>query len=124
MSISEYSLGKLLGREYAKGTTHLYFDSILRQLNLPSEQVELMLLDYFQSGAVEGTLELRCPECGKDLGRFKKLREIPAETTCYICGAIVPQSFSYVELVVHLKSGTFFRGDKHSSASNIRTCIR
>ena len=103
------SLSRLLERAFLKGRRQLYFSTILRESNLPSELVEGTLFSFFQSGAVEGSLELRCPECGKDLGEYKKLSEMPQEVECYICDAKIPRSFDYVELVVHLKGDTFFR---------------
>ena len=115
------TLHRLLERKYAGGSRRLYFSSILRETNLPSETVEKVLLHYFQSGDVEGTLELQCPECGKDLGEYRRLRDLPEETECFVCGAKIPRSVDYVELVVHLKSNAFFRGRKRSHATSVRT---
>lgn len=113
------TLGRLLERKYAGGNRRLYFSSILRETNLPSETVEKVLLQYFQSGVVEGTLELQCPECGKDLGEYRRLKDLPEETVCFVCDAKIPRSVDYVELVVHLKSSAFFRGHKRPNATRV-----
>lgn len=103
------SLLKTLRREYARGCKQLYFDSIVRESKLPSETVEKLLIDQFQSGVVDGSLMLRCPECGQDLGMYKRLTEVPEESVCYVCEARIPRSFDYVDLLVNLRSDTFFR---------------
>lgn len=106
------TLDKLFQRRIASGNRQMYFSSLLRQSNLPSEVVERALLGYFQSGAIDGTLELQCPECGKDLGEYRRMSEIPEETSCYVCDARIPRSVEYVELVLHLTKDSFFRRSK------------
>jgi len=108
----------------AKENRQISFEAILDKTNLPSEVVEKALLDCFQSGAAGGVLELRCPQCGKDLGEYKRLSEVPEKTICQICDTEVPRSFDYVELIVQPKTDHFFRTHKRSACEHVETCQR
>lgn len=68
---------------------------------------------------IEGKLEVRCPNCGKDLGIFDRLPQIPEKNVCEVCGQEFPKAMEYVEIVLEVKKG-FFRAQKESCPDSDR----
>ncbi len=87
----------------------LYFRELSKEANVTTELLEDFLIPLLEEGKIEGKIELRCPDCGADLGRFDKYTDVPKETDCEYCGHTVPLSDNYLEILLEVK-GDFFRG--------------
>ncbi len=87
----------------------IYFRELLQEANVSSEVLEDFLIPLLGEGKIEGKLEVRCPDCGADLGSFKKYTDIPKENDCEICGNSISLSDDYLEILLEVK-GEFFRG--------------
>jgi hypothetical protein len=105
------SLDKILRKFCLEGKARFYFSEFIEQGNVSVEEAEKFLIPLMGKGKIQGELELRCPNCGKDLGTFQRLPEIPQENICPICGHGFCKSFEYIEIVLEVK-GDFFLGQQ------------
>jgi DNA-directed RNA polymerase subunit RPC12/RpoP len=76
-------------------------------------QVEDYFIPLLGTNRIEGKLEVRCPNCGKDLGVFNRLPEIPENIVCEFCGHGFSRAMEYIEIVLEVKK-EFFRTQKES----------
>jgi hypothetical protein len=74
------------------GKNRFYLREIVEEAQVSVVDAEDYLLPLLGENRVEGSLELRCPDCGADLGNFKKYNDIPTEIECEICGHHFPRS--------------------------------
>jgi ribosomal protein S27E len=105
------SLNKLLKKFCSEGKTRFYFSEFVEEGQVSVEEAEKFLIPLMGNGKIEGTLELRCPNCGKDLGIFKRVLEIPEENSCQICGYEFCRSTDYMEIVLEVNCD-FFRSEQ------------
>lgn len=92
-----------------QGKRRIYFRELLKEADVSTEDLEDFLIPLLGEGKIEGKLEVHCPDCGADLGSFKKYTDIPKENDCEICGHSNPLSDNYLEVLLEVK-GDFFRG--------------
>ena len=81
----------------------------MSEANVSTQDLENFLIPLLGEGKIEGTLEIRCPDCGADLGSFKQYNDIPKENDCECCGNSFPISGDYLEILLEV-TGDFFRG--------------
>jgi hypothetical protein len=87
----------------------IYFREILKEAKVSTQDLEDFLIPLLEEGKIEGSLEVHCPDCGADIGCFKKYKDIPKENECEYCGHSFPVSDDYLEILLEVK-GDFFRG--------------
>jgi len=117
------SLEKSLKHFCSKGRTRFYLSEFAEENRISIIQAEDFFLHLLKANQVEGTLEVRCPRCGRDQGIFKKFLEMPEEFTCEICGYQFPADFSCTEIILEVK-GDFFRTQSYASNSNRKNSIK
>lgn len=105
---SKSSLNSLLKQFISKGRTRFYLSEFAEESNCPIKEVEEYFIPLLGAGEIEGRLELRCPDCGRDFGLFSRISEIPQNVTCEFCGHSFPNAMEYTEIVLELKK-PFFR---------------
>jgi predicted RNA-binding Zn-ribbon protein involved in translation (DUF1610 family) len=86
----------------------IYFRELLKEADVSTEYLEDFLIPLLGEDKIEGKLEVHCPDCGADLGLFKKYADIPKENECETCGHSNPISDNYLEILLEVK-GDFFR---------------
>lgn len=101
------SLNDILRKFCLEGKARFYFSEFVEEAKITTEQAEKFLIPLMGKGKIEGELELRCPNCGKDLGTFKRLPEIPDDNICPICNYSFCKSFDYIEIVLEVKDDFF-----------------
>jgi DNA-directed RNA polymerase subunit RPC12/RpoP len=105
---SKSSLNNLLEQFISKGRTRFYLSEFAEESDCPIKEVEDYFIPLMGAGEIEGKLELRCPNCGKDFGLFRRTSDIPKSITCEFCGHKFTSSMEYTEIVLELKK-PFFR---------------
>ena len=116
---SKSSLKKKIERFISQGRSRFYFREMVEEVHISVRDVEDFLVPLLEEGKFEGSLEMRCPDCGADLGTFKKFNEIPLEIECEICGHKFPRSDEYLNIVLEVKD-KFFRAQKTSSSPHTK----
>ena len=117
------SLEKQIESLVSQGKTKFYFREIIENAHITMGEAEDSLLPLLEKNKLEGSLELRCPECGADLGIYEKYTEIQKQINCEICSYEFPLSDDYLEIILEVK-GDFFRSRKTSSSSCFRKTIQ
>jgi len=110
-------LKKKIEKFISQGRNRFYLSEMVEETHVPIRDVENFLIPLLEKNKIEGTLEVRCPNCGADQGTFKKYYEIPSEIECEICGYEFPRSDEYLNIVLEVK-GKFFRAQ--NVPSNLR----
>lgn len=87
----------------------IYFRELRKKADVSTEELEDFLIPLLGEGVIDSKLEVRCPNCGADLGSFPRYTNIPKENYCKTCGQSNPFSDNYLEIVLEVK-GDFFRG--------------
>jgi hypothetical protein len=113
------------------GRKSITFRELKTKADVSTEELEDFLLPLLSEEIIEGKLEVRCPNCGVDLGSYSKYTDIPKENDCEICGHSNPFSDNYLEIVLEVK-GDFFRGlgesqpfiKKHCSNEQLQTLLK
>jgi DNA-directed RNA polymerase subunit RPC12/RpoP len=101
-------LNSLLKQFISEGRTRFYLSEFAEESNCPIKEVEDYFIPLLGNGKIEGRLELRCPNCGKDFGLFSKISEIPKTVNCEFCGYRFASAVEFTEIVLELKK-PFFR---------------
>lgn len=101
----------------SQGRSKFYLREMIEEAHVSMREAEDFLIPLLEENKIEGSLELRCPNCGADQGTFKKYHEIPSEMECEICGYEFPRSEDYINIVLEVKA-KFFRAQKITSASH------
>jgi len=105
-------------REFiSQGRNKFYLREIVEEAHVSMRDAEDFFIPILEENKIEGSLELRCPNCGADQGAFKKYHEIPPEIECEICSYKFSRSGEYVNIILEVK-GKFFRAQKISPASH------
>ncbi len=92
-----------------QGKNEIYFQELRKKADVSIEELEDFLIPLLGEDVIYSKLEVRCPNCGADLGTFPRYTDIPKENYCETCGHSNPFSDNYLEIVLELKS-SFFRG--------------
>ena len=111
---SQTSLARKIEEFVSKGRTKFYLREIVEEAKVSIREAEDFLIPLLERNKIEGSLELRCPNCGADQGTFKSYNEIPSETECEICGYEIQRSEDYADIVLEVKGG-FFRAQISST---------
>ena len=101
----------------SEGKKTFYLSEFAEKAKMPIQDVEDFFIPLLKVGKVEGRLEIRCPQCGRDQGEFKKVSEIPDEITCEICQYEFPRGSESLEIVLEVKD-RFFRAGSDLSSCN------
>ena len=101
----------------SQGRNKFYLREIVEEAHVSMRDAEDFFIPILEESKIEGSLEVRCPNCGADQGTFKKYHEIPSEIECEICGYEFPRSDEYLNIVLEVK-GKFFRAQKISTTSH------
>jgi len=101
----------------SQGRNKFYLHEVVEQTHISMREAEDFFVPLLEENKIEGSLELRCPNCGADQGTFKKYHQIPEEVECEICGFEFPRSDDYINVVLEVK-GKFFRAQKNIPASH------
>lgn len=112
-------LNKTLKRFYSEGKTRFYLSEFVDEAKVSVREAEDFFIPLMGVGKIEGKLEVRCPNCGKDLGVFDKLPEIPEKIVCEYCGQQFSKALEYIEIVLEVQKG-FFRAQKESCSNPSR----
>ena len=116
---SRSTLRKKLEEFVSQGRNKFYLRDIVEEAHVSVLDAEDFFLPLLKENELEGSLEVRCPKCGAELGTYKRYPEIPEELTCELCETEFPKSTDYVEIVLEV-AGKFFRAQKSSSAYNCK----
>ena len=114
---SKSSLEDSLKRLKETRDTRFYLSDFAERNGISLRSAEDFFLPLLRANEVEGTLEVKCPHCGRGQGFFKRLSEIPDEFACEICGYDFPPSEECLEIVLEVK-GKFFHARNLSSRSD------
>lgn len=113
---SHNSLKKKIEDFLSQGRKKFYLHELVREAHVSIRDAEDFLIPILQENEVEGSLEVRCPNCEADQGTFKRYHEIPSEIECEHCGFVFPRSEDYLNILLEVK-GKFFRAQKITSTS-------
>jgi predicted nucleic acid-binding Zn ribbon protein len=105
---STNSLSNLLRKFYDDGRTRFYLSEFAEESNCPTKEIEDFFVPLLGVGKIEGKVELRCPNCGKDAGIFNRISDMPQHVVCESCGHKFSRELEYVEIVLEMKK-PFFR---------------
>lgn len=94
-----------------------YLHEIAKEASVTMREAEDFFIPLLEENKIEGSLELRCPNCEAVQGTFKKYDQVPSEVECEHCGYSFPRSEDYLNIVLEVK-GKFFRAQKIASASS------
>ncbi len=94
------------------GRKSITFRELRKKADVSTEELEDFLLPLLGEGVIEGKLEVRCSNCGADLGSYSKYTDVPKENDCEICGHSNPFSDDYLEIVLEVKADFFRGGDE------------
>lgn len=75
------SLKRKLRKFCSKGRTRFYLSEFAEEAKISILQAEDFFIPLFKANKVEGSLEVRCPNCGRDQGLFKTFPDIPEDIT-------------------------------------------
>lgn len=114
---SKSSLEESLKKLRETRETRFYLSDFAESNGISLRSAEDFFLPLLRANEVEGTLEVKCPHCGRGQGFFKRLSEIPDEFACEICGYDFPPSEECLEIVLEVK-GKFFRARDLSARSD------
>ena len=110
------SLVKKLEEFLSQGRNKFYLRDIVEEAHVPLVDAEDFFIPLLKENEVEGSLEVRCPNCATELGTFKRYPEIPEKLYCELCGTDFSKSSDYMEVVLEV-TGKFFRAQKISPPS-------
>lgn len=111
------SLNKILKRFCSEGKTRFYLSEFVNEAKISIKEAEDFFIPLLGVGKIEGKLEVRCPNCGKDLGIFNRVYQIPERIVCEFCGEEFTRELEYIEIILEVKEG-FFRSEKETGSSS------
>ncbi len=109
---SKNSLSNLLKKFYSEGKSRFYLSEFAEEAKCPAKEVEDFFIPLLGIGKIEGKVELRCPNCGRDFGLFNKISEVPKNVICDFCGHEFTVELEYVDIVLEVKK-PFFRDQEN-----------
>lgn len=101
-------MAKTLELFLSKGKNKFYLRDIVEESGLPLREVEDFFFPLLKENEVEGSLEVRCPECSSELGVYRQYPQIPSEIYCENCGSSFKKSSEDMEIIIEIKN-KFFR---------------
>jgi ribosomal protein S27E len=116
----KYSLNTLVRKlkEFiSQGRNKFYLRDFVEEAHVSLLEAQDFFIPLLKENEIEGSLEVRCPCCGAELGIYKKYLDVPEEITCELCGEEFPRSSDFLEIVLEVK-GKFFRTREGSPESN------
>lgn len=102
---------KKLEEFLSQGRSKFYLRDIVEEAHVSLLDAEDFFIPLLKENEVEGSLEVRCPKCGAELGTFQRYPEIPERLTCELCETEFPRSSDYMEIVLEVV-GKFFRAQE------------
>jgi ribosomal protein S27E len=112
-NILESNLRELL----SQGNSKFYLRDFVEHAKVSLLEAEDFFIPLLKENEIEGSLEVRCPGCGAELGIYRKYLDVPEEITCELCGEEFPRSSDFLEIVLEVK-GKFFRTREESPDSD------
>jgi ribosomal protein S27E len=109
----ESKLREFLSQDRSK----FYLRDFVEHAKVSLLEAEDFFIPLLKENEIEGSLEVRCPSCGAELGIYKKYLDVPEEITCELCGEEFPRSSDFLEIVLEVK-GRFFRTREESPESD------
>ena len=113
---SRSTLKKKLEEFLSQGRNKFYLRDIVEEAHVTVVEAESFFIPLLKENEVEGSLEVRCPTCGAELGTYKRYPEVPEKLSCELCGTEFHRSDEYFNIILEVK-GKFFRAQKISSIS-------
>ena len=114
---SRNSLRKKVEEFLSEGRSKFYLRDIVEEANVSLLDAEDFFIPLLKENELEGSLEVKCPNCGAELGTFKRYPEIPEELTCELCQADFPRSSDFMEIILEVTGKNFFRAQEISPTS-------
>jgi len=111
---SKNTLSETLQKFSILGKTQFYLSELVEEAKVSTREAEDFIIPLLKRDVLEGKLELRCPNCGKDLGTYNKISDVPDEIECEICGYQFNKSLEYIEIILEIK-GKFFRTQRKTN---------
>jgi ribosomal protein S27E len=103
------TLDEILRKYAAEGKRTFDLRSLFQDVGGNIKTLESTVIPYLLSGKMSARLKVRCPECGKDLGEFERISQIPDELQCQACGTTFPRETEYLDVICTLADIGFFR---------------
>jgi ribosomal protein S27E len=97
----------------SQGRNKFYLRDFVEYAKVSLLEAEDFFIPLLKENEIEGSLEVRCPSCGAELGTYKKYLDVPEDITCELCGEEFPRSSDFLEIVLEVK-GKFFRAREGS----------
>lgn len=110
---SQTSLRNKLEEFLSQGRTKFYLRDITEEASVRLIDSEDFFIPLLKENELEGSLEVRCPNCSAELGIFKEYPQIPKELHCELCETEFSRSSDYVEIVLEVTE-KFFRAQSNS----------
>lgn len=105
---SQNSLINKIEEYLQQGKRRFCLREISEDANVSLIEAENFFIPILKKNELEGSLEIRCPRCGTQIGTYKKYSEIPHEFECEFCEVSFPLSDNLLEVVLEVKKN-FFR---------------
>jgi len=113
---SQNILKRKLKEFLSQGRNKFYLRDFVEEAHVTLTEAEDFFIPLLKENEIEGSLEVRCPKCGAELGTYKKYFDVPVEITCELCGEEFSRSSDFMEIVLEVK-GKFFRPTEGSIKS-------
>ena len=114
------TLNKTLEKFFSEGKTRFYLSEFASEAKTSIHEAENFIIPLLKEDELEGKLEVRCPNCGKDIEIYRRFIDIPDEIECEICGYRFHKSLEYIEIILEMKR-KFFRARRHLRSRSNRT---
>ena len=110
---SQNTLESKLREFLSQSRNKFYLRDFVEYAKVSLLEAEDFFIPLLKENEIEGSLEVRCPSCGAELGTYKKYLDVPEDITCELCGEKFPRSSDFLEIVLEVK-GKFFRAREGS----------
>jgi hypothetical protein len=114
---SQNTLERKFEKFISQGRNKFYLRDFVEDAQVSLLEAEDFLIPLLKQDEVEGSLEVRCPSCGAELGTYRKYPDVPEEIACELCGEDFSRSSDSLEIVLEVK-GKFFRARERISGSD------
>jgi DNA-directed RNA polymerase subunit RPC12/RpoP len=108
---SQTTLEKILRLFISQGKKRFYLSDMTRESGVPLHEAENFFIPLLKENELEGKLEVRCPNCGAELGLYKTYPDVPKNLYCEFCGAEFSSQPEDLEIVLEV-TGKFFRAQR------------
>lgn len=110
-------LSDVLKKFCIEGKSRFTLNEYVEEANVTTQQAEDFFVPLLKKGEFEGKIEIRCPFCGKDVGLYDRVSQVPEQIECEICNHNFSKSVEYFEIVLEVKE-KFFRDQKYTPNFN------